>query len=44
MTTTRIRPVSDLRNKYPDIETELKSGPVYPTRKALADIREKCNV
>ena len=32
MTTTRIRPVSDLRNKYPDIEAELKSGPVYLTK------------
>ena len=32
MTATRIRPVSDLRNKYPDIEAELKSGPVYLTK------------
>ena len=28
MTATRIRPASDLRNTYPDIEAELKTVPV----------------
>ena len=32
MIATRIRPVSDLRNKYPDVENEIKNGPVYLTK------------
>ena len=40
MTATRIRPVSDLRNRYPDIE----AGKGVSARKALADIRKKYNV
>lgn len=32
MLATRIRPVSDLRNKYPEVESELKDGPVYLTK------------
>ena len=32
MLATRIRPVSDLRNKYPEIERDLKKGPVYLTK------------
>lgn len=32
MVATRIRPVSDLRNKYPEVERDLKKGPVYLTK------------
>lgn len=32
MIATRIRPVSDLRNKYPEVENEIKNGPVYLTK------------
>lgn len=32
MLATRIRPVSDLRNKYPEVEAEIKNGPVYLTK------------
>lgn len=32
MIATRIRPVSDLRNKYPEVESEIQSGPVYLTK------------
>jgi len=32
MLATRIRPVSDLRNKYPEIENEIQKGPVYLTK------------
>ena len=32
MLATRIRPVSDLRNKYPEVESELANGPIYLTK------------
>jgi len=32
MLATRIRPVSDLRNKYPEVEAEIQKGPVYLTK------------
>ena len=32
MLATRIRPVSDLRNKYPEVESEIEKGPVYLTK------------
>jgi len=32
MLATRIRPVSDLRNKYPEVESEIRKGPVYLTK------------
>ena len=32
MVATRIRPVSDLRNKYSDVEAEIKTGPVCLTK------------
>lgn len=32
MVATRIRPVFDLRNKYPEIERDLVKGPVYLTK------------
>lgn len=36
---TKIRPVSDLRNKYPDIEKEVQSGePVFLTKNGYGSI------
>ena len=32
MLATRIRPVSDLRNKYAEVEKETQNGPVYLTK------------
>jgi len=32
MIATRIRPVSDLRNKYPEVESDIQKGPVYLTK------------
>lgn len=32
MVATRIRPVSDLRNKYLEVERDLKKGPIYLTK------------
>ena len=32
MLATRIRPVSDLRNKYPEVESEIEKGPAYLTK------------
>ena len=36
---TKIRPVSDLRNKYPDIEKEVQSGePVFLTKNGYGSV------
>lgn len=36
---TKIRPVSDLRNKYPEIEEELKSGePIFLTKNGYGSV------
>ena len=32
MYSTQIRPVTDLRNKYPEVETDLANGPVVLTK------------
>ena len=32
MYTTQIRPVTDLRNRYPDVESDLERGPVVLTK------------
>ena len=34
MYTTQIRPVTDLRNKYAEVENDLETGPVMLTKKA----------
>ena len=32
MFTTQIRPVTDLRNRYPEVESDLERGPVVLTK------------
>lgn len=32
MYTTQIRPVTDLRNRYPEVESDLERGPVVLTK------------
>ena len=32
MTAINIRPVTDLRNRYPDVESDVKKGPVFFTK------------